>query len=255
MKRIRIHLPWRRARDASSARRESHLPATGVLRGARWLALAAIAALVAAASLVSFAESYRALYEWAHEHGLSVHWSAVWPLQIDVFIAVGELACSSPSSIGWQRRSRVLPWVVDLAAWPCRWRATSAMSAGLAPVADKATAAVPPLAAAAALAVGLGCLSGWSSTGPKLASGLRRFRRACSDSVRAAEASLRATLAAGNPWSVNQLAEQFSLTRTAATKLRRLRARREQRPGDPQVSTLARVSQASKLTRPARVSP
>jgi hypothetical protein len=31
---------------------------------------------------------------------------------------------------------------------------------------------------------------------------------------------LRATLAAGNPWSVNQLAEQFSLTRTAATKLR-----------------------------------
>ena len=41
-----------------------------------------------------------------------------------------------------------------------------------------------------------------------------------SDLVKAAESSLRATLAAGNPWSVNQLAEQFSLTRTAATKLR-----------------------------------
>ena len=36
----------------------------------------------------------------------------------------------------------------------------------------------------------------------------------------AAEASLRATLALGNPWSINQLAERFSLTRATATKLR-----------------------------------
>lgn len=36
----------------------------------------------------------------------------------------------------------------------------------------------------------------------------------------AAEASLRATLAAGNPWRVNQLQEQFRLTRAEATKLR-----------------------------------
>jgi hypothetical protein len=36
----------------------------------------------------------------------------------------------------------------------------------------------------------------------------------------AAEASLRATLAAGNPWSVNQLVAQFRLTRAEATKLR-----------------------------------
>jgi hypothetical protein len=36
----------------------------------------------------------------------------------------------------------------------------------------------------------------------------------------AAEASLRTLLAAGNPWSVNQLAERFSLTRAQATKLR-----------------------------------
>jgi hypothetical protein len=36
----------------------------------------------------------------------------------------------------------------------------------------------------------------------------------------AAEASLRATLAAGNPWTINQLAERFSLTRATATKLR-----------------------------------
>jgi Protein of unknown function (DUF2637) len=36
----------------------------------------------------------------------------------------------------------------------------------------------------------------------------------------AAEASLRATLAAGNPWSANQLPAQFRLTRAEATKLR-----------------------------------
>jgi hypothetical protein len=82
---------------------------TGVLRGARGLALGLVAALVAAASVASFMESYRALYDWAREHGLSVHWSAAWPLQIDTFIAVGELALFIALVDGWQRRSRVLP--------------------------------------------------------------------------------------------------------------------------------------------------
>ena len=36
----------------------------------------------------------------------------------------------------------------------------------------------------------------------------------------AAEASLRATLAAGNPWSQNQLSERFGLTRAQATRVR-----------------------------------
>jgi hypothetical protein len=39
-------------------------------------------------------------------------------------------------------------------------------------------------------------------------------------SVTAAETSLRATVAAGNPLSVNQLQERFSLSRGTATKLR-----------------------------------
>jgi hypothetical protein len=41
-----------------------------------------------------------------------------------------------------------------------------------------------------------------------------------SSTLAAAETSLRATVAAGNPWSANQLQTQFSLTRTQATKLR-----------------------------------
>jgi hypothetical protein len=41
------------------------------------------------------------------------------------------------------------------------------------------------------------------------------------DAETAALASLQATLAAGNSWSVNQLAERFSLTRSTATRLRK----------------------------------
>jgi hypothetical protein len=41
-----------------------------------------------------------------------------------------------------------------------------------------------------------------------------------SDAVEAAKASLRATVAAGNPLSVNQLQERFSLSRGTATKVR-----------------------------------
>jgi hypothetical protein len=41
-----------------------------------------------------------------------------------------------------------------------------------------------------------------------------------SDSVAAAESSLRATIAAGNPLSVNQLQERFRLSRGTAAKLR-----------------------------------
>ena len=42
---------------------------TGILRGPRRAALVAITVLVAGASLVSFAESYHALYLWAARHG------------------------------------------------------------------------------------------------------------------------------------------------------------------------------------------
>jgi hypothetical protein len=42
------------------------------------------------------------------------------------------------------------------------------------------------------------------------------------DAENAALASLRATLAAGNPWSQNQLMTRFGLTRTQATKVREL---------------------------------
>jgi len=79
---------------------------TGILRVPRLAALVTIAALVAAASLVSFAESYRGLYEWASGHGLPGVWAVAWPLQVDVFIAVGELALFVALADRWAPRSR-----------------------------------------------------------------------------------------------------------------------------------------------------
>lgn len=66
--------------------------ASGMLRHARVIALVLIAVLVLAASLVSFAESYRGLYLWAAHHGITGPWAYAWPLQVDTFVAVGELA-------------------------------------------------------------------------------------------------------------------------------------------------------------------
>ena len=130
---------------------------SGILRGPRRAALVAIAVLVAAASLVSFAESYRGLFAWAHEHGLHGVWAVIWPLQVDVFIAVGELALFVALVDAWERRSRIGAWVVTLAGLTVSVAGNigHAASGGLT---TRVTAAVPPLAAAAALAVGLGVL-------------------------------------------------------------------------------------------------
>jgi hypothetical protein len=124
---------------------------------ARRAALVTIAAIIAAASLTSFAESYRGLYDWAREHGLSGLWAAAWPLQLDTFIAVGELALFVALVDRWSARSRTAAWAVTLAGLA----ASVAGNVGhvhSALLTDRATAAVPPLAAAAALAVGLGVL-------------------------------------------------------------------------------------------------
>jgi hypothetical protein len=130
---------------------------TNILRVPRRAALAAIAVLVAAASVVSFAESYRGLYDWAREHGLSGPWAVIWPLQVDVFIAVGELALFVALADAWATRSRLAAWAVTLGGLAVSVAGNVGHVAGHS-LTDRATAAVPPLAAAAALAVGLGVL-------------------------------------------------------------------------------------------------
>ena len=247
---------WRVGREVRRAEREIRAerkarrqacpgsPAPASLRVPRACALAAIAVLVGGASLVSFAESYRGLYDWAHEHGLSGLWSAVWPLQVDVFIAVGELALFVALADAWERRSRIGAWLVTLGGL--------AVSVGgnvghvhSHLLSNRATAAVPPLAAAAALAVGLGVLkrvvasharvpaacppapaaaSIWGQPGlyPAESAPLLDAPRAPvpSNAQSAALAALKATLAAGNPLSGRQLETRFGLSRAEATRVR-----------------------------------
>jgi hypothetical protein len=117
-----------------------------ILRLPRRAALAAITALVAAASLVSFGESYRGLYAWARHHGLTGAWAVIWPLQVDVFMADR-----------WPPRSRAAAWTVAVAGLAVSVAGNVGHVAGHA-LTDRITAAVPPLAAASALAVGLGVL-------------------------------------------------------------------------------------------------
>jgi Protein of unknown function (DUF2637) len=192
------------------------------LRIPRAAALVTIAAIITAASLTSFAESYRGLYDWAREHGLSGLWAAAWPLQIDTFIAVGELALFVALADRWTVRSRLAAWLVTITGLAVSVAGNVGHVSGRA-LTDRLTAAVPPLAAAAALAVGLGVLK-------RVVEAHHQHEAAAPDKpvpdavpadlLTAAKASYRATVAAGNPLSVNQLAERFSLTRAQATKVR-----------------------------------
>jgi hypothetical protein len=193
-------------------------PAPAALRVPRALALAGISVLVGAASLTSFAESYRGLYDWAREHGLSGLWSAVWPLQVDVFIAVGELALFVALADSWRTRSRAGAWLVTLSGLAVSVAGNVGhVHSHL--LSNRATAAVPPLAAAAALAVGLGVLKRvvehqHQSPAAVLSPAVP------TDAENAALMALRATLAAGNPLSGRQLETRFGLTRAEATRVR-----------------------------------
>ena len=130
---------------------------TGILHQQRRIALAVITALVIAASGASFAESYRGLFLWAHHHGLTGIWAAAWPLQVDTFIGVGELALFVALVDRWKPRARASAWAITLAGLAVSVAGNIGHVTSHA-VTARGTAAVPPLAAAAALAVGLGVL-------------------------------------------------------------------------------------------------
>jgi hypothetical protein len=118
------------------------------MTGLRKAALVAIGVLVAAASLVSFAESYRALLDWASHDGLHDGWAVLWPIQLDTFIAVGELALVVAMADRRAGRSRVFAWLVVSVGLGASVAGNVGHIAGH-DVASKMTPAVPPLAAAA----------------------------------------------------------------------------------------------------------
>jgi Protein of unknown function (DUF2637) len=127
-------------------------------------ALYAIAALVTAASLAAFTESYRGLYYWSAEHGLSGFWAYAWPIQLDAFIAVGELALFVALADRWRKRSRILAWSVTIIGAAVSTAGNVGHMAGHSGW-SMVTAGVPPVAAAAMLMVALGILKHVTETG------------------------------------------------------------------------------------------
>jgi len=207
-----------------------------VFRVPRLFALAAIAALVASASLVSFAESYRGLYLWAHHHGLAGLWTALWPVQVDAFIAVGELALFVALVDQWRARQRAAAWLVTAAGLAVSVVGNIGHVAGHS-LTVRATAAVPPLAAASALAVGLGVLkrvvvrhqADAAVTAAEVDEdqaqdiGLNPVLPPVPiDAQDAALMALRGTLAAGNPLSGRQIETRFGLSRAEVAKVRQI---------------------------------
>jgi hypothetical protein len=141
----------------------------------RHAALYAIAVIAIAASANALAHSYAGLYAWAVHHRLSGWQAMSWPAEIDVFLAVGELALYVAYLDGWPVRQRVWPWTTALAGLAV---SVAGNIGHIRPepghpvlLADRLTAATSPLAAFAGLTVGLLVLRMNRQRGP---SGIRR---------------------------------------------------------------------------------
>ena len=125
----------------------------------RKAALYAIGAIAILASANALAHSYAGLYGWAVHHRLSGWQAKSWPAEIDVFLAVGELALYVAYLDAWPARQRIWPWAtaltglaISVAGNVGHIQATPGDPVSLT---DRLTAATSPLAAFAGLTVGL----------------------------------------------------------------------------------------------------
>ena len=120
---------------------------------------AALYAIAILASVNALAHSYAGLYDWAVHHRLGGWQAMSWPAEIDVFLAVGELALYIAYLDGWPARQRIWPWAtavtglaVSIAGNVGHIQAVPGQPVILA---DRLTAATSPVAAFAGLSVGL----------------------------------------------------------------------------------------------------
>lgn len=125
----------------------------------RKAALYAIGAIAMLASANALAHSYAGLYDWAVHHRLTGWQAMSWPAEIDVFLAVGELALYVAYLDGWPARQRVWPWATALVGLGVSVAGNighiQAEPGQPVLLADRLTAATSPLAAFAGLAIGL----------------------------------------------------------------------------------------------------
>jgi hypothetical protein len=125
----------------------------------RRAALYAIGAIAILASVNALAHSYAGLYDWAVYHRLSGWQAMSWPAEIDVFLAVGELALYVAYLDGWPARQRIWPWATALIGLTVSIAGNvghiQAEPGSPVLLADRLTAATSPIAAFAGLSVGL----------------------------------------------------------------------------------------------------
>jgi hypothetical protein len=125
----------------------------------RRAALYAIGVIAIVASANALAHSYAGLYDWAVHHRLAGWQAMSWPAEIDVFLAVGELALYVAYLDCWPVRQRVWPWTTALVGLAVSIAGNvghiQARPGEQVLLADRLTAATSPVAAFAGLTVGL----------------------------------------------------------------------------------------------------
>jgi hypothetical protein len=125
----------------------------------RRAALYAIGVIAILASANALAHSYAGLYDWAIHHRLTGWQAMSWPAEIDVFLAVGELALYVAYLDGWPARQRIWPWATALTGLAVSIAGNvghiQAEPGHPVILADRLTAATSPVAAFAGLTVGL----------------------------------------------------------------------------------------------------
>jgi Protein of unknown function (DUF2637) len=176
-------------------------------------------AVVALVAIIAFAASYQHQYELSIYYR-QTHWVAgMMPFSVDLLIVAAGLVI----------------WYAARHGYPRPLRAYAALAAGVAatvianlaadhhyawPWLGPGISVWPAIAFVGAYEMAIWLVRKRQETAATPKDGDTVSSPVAGDAETAAAASLRVTLAAGNPWSQNQLQEQFRLTRAQASKVR-----------------------------------
>lgn len=174
-----------------------------------WVLASGVAAIAAI-------QSYSHIYDLGRAHGGSGVAGRLLPLSVDMLILVGELMLLHEADA--KGRRFVLGWVLVWSGILATLAANVTYGAqfGILGAVMWGWPAYSFILAAAGMVAVVKRGASAATDGDTVPS------PGFSDTETAALASLRATLAAGNPWSQNQLQERFGLTRAQAAKVRQL---------------------------------
>jgi hypothetical protein len=174
---------------------------------------AATAAVVTAVASFAAVVSYSHIYDLGRVHGQAGTAARLLPLSVDGLILAASLVMLHEA-----RNRRPAPALARFALWlgiAATLGANAAYGAPYGPL-GVVVSTWPAVSFVLAVEVALGLVRRGR---PQIATDRGDFGEVPSDVAGAAKASMRATVAAGNPLSVNQLQERFALSRGTATKL------------------------------------